>query len=64
MLCISIFDLTAISARHADLNSVTVPGAASGWCTTVEQFGSGKLTMAQILAPCAHLLPQRTRNTF
>lgn len=34
-----------------DLNSVTVPGAASGWCTTVEQFGSGKLTLTQILAP-------------
>jgi gamma-glutamyltranspeptidase/glutathione hydrolase len=34
-----------------DMNSVTVPGAASGWLKTVEEFGSGKLSMAQILEP-------------
>lgn len=34
---------------------VTVPGAAAGWCDTVEKFGSGKLTMEQILMPAIEL---------
>ncbi|OZJ01519.1 hypothetical protein BZG36_05461, partial [Bifiguratus adelaidae] len=41
-----------------DLNSVTVPGAAAGWWDTVEWFGSGKLTMEQILAPAIELAEQ------
>ncbi|KAF8456440.1 nucleophile aminohydrolase [Kalaharituber pfeilii] len=32
-------------------HTVTVPGAAAGWCDTVRIFGSGKLTLAQVLAP-------------
>ncbi|KAL8383014.1 hypothetical protein RB595_006669 [Gaeumannomyces hyphopodioides] len=39
------------SSPHA----VTVPGAAAGWADTVERFGSGKLTLAQILAPAIEL---------
>ncbi|KAI7926364.1 gamma-glutamyltranspeptidase [Pyricularia oryzae] len=35
--------------------AVTVPGAAAGWCDTVERFGSGKLTMADILKPAIEL---------
>jgi gamma-glutamyltranspeptidase len=35
--------------------SVTVPGAAAGWVDTVERFGSGKLTMEQILMPAIEL---------
>lgn len=31
--------------------SITVPGAAAGWCDTVKQFGSGKLSMHEILEP-------------
>jgi gamma-glutamyltranspeptidase/glutathione hydrolase len=38
-----------------DMNSVTVPGAASGWLKTVEEFGSGKLSMAQILEPAIRM---------
>lgn len=34
---------------------VTVPGAAAGWCDTIEKFGSGKLTMEQILTPAIEL---------
>lgn len=34
---------------------VTVPGAPAGWCDTVEKFGSGKLTMEQILMPAIEL---------
>ncbi|XP_037024635.1 glutathione hydrolase-like YwrD proenzyme [Bradysia coprophila] len=30
---------------------ITVPGAAAAWVDTVEQFGSGNLTLSEILAP-------------
>jgi len=33
------------------VHSVTVPGAAAGWVDTVEKFGSGNVTMEDILAP-------------
>lgn len=35
--------------------AVTVPGAAAGWCDVVERFGSGKVTMEQILTPAIEL---------
>lgn len=35
--------------------SVTVPGAAAGWCDTIEKFGSGKVTMEEILTPAIEL---------
>lgn len=38
-----------------DLNSVTVPGAASGWVKTVEEFGSGTLSLSEILAPAIRM---------
>lgn len=38
-----------------DMNSVTVPGAASGWVKTIEEFGSGKLTLSEILAPAIRM---------
>lgn len=37
------------------VHSVTVPGAAAGWCDAVERFGSGKVSMEQILAPAVEL---------
>jgi gamma-glutamyltranspeptidase/glutathione hydrolase len=37
------------------IHAVTVPGAAAGWVDTVERFGSGKLSMEQILAPAIDL---------
>ncbi|XP_046350993.2 glutathione hydrolase-like YwrD proenzyme [Haliotis rufescens] len=36
-------------------HAVTVPGAAAAWVDTVEKFGSGKLTMSQILGPAIDL---------
>lgn len=39
----------------ASVHAVTVPGAAAGWVDTVERFGSGRLTMAQVLAPAVAL---------
>lgn len=35
--------------------AVTVPGAAAGWVDTVERFGSGKLSLEQILTPAIEL---------
>ncbi|KAI2630124.1 gamma-glutamyltranspeptidase [Xylaria nigripes] len=37
------------------VHAVSVPGAAAGWCDTVARFGSGKLSMEQILAPAIEL---------
>lgn len=34
---------------------MTVPGAASGWVKTVEEFGSGNLSLSEILAPAIRL---------
>ncbi len=37
------------------VHAATVPGAAAGWVDTVERFGSGKLSMEEILAPAIGL---------
>jgi hypothetical protein len=34
---------------------VTVPGAAAGWLDTVEKFGSGRVTIKDILTPAIKL---------
>jgi len=38
-----------------NLNSVTVPGAAAGWAKTVKEFGSGNLTLEEVLAPAIRM---------
>ncbi len=38
--------------------SVSVPGAAAGWCYLFDRFSSGKLTLAQILEPAIHYATQ------
>ena len=37
------------------VHAVTVPGAAAGWVDTVQKFGSGKVSMEQILKPAIEL---------
>lgn len=37
------------------VHAVTVPGAAAGWVDTVERFGSGKLSLEQVLMPAIEL---------
>lgn len=37
------------------VHSVTVPGAAAGWVDTIERFGSGKVSMEEILRPAIEL---------
>src|SRR5947207_9720138 len=38
-----------------DINAVTVPGAAAGWLTTIETFGSGTVSLQEIFAPAIQL---------
>ena len=40
---------------EGSVHSVTVPGAAAGWVDTVEKFGSGKVTMEDVLTPAIEL---------
>lgn len=47
--------ITDRNVPATDLNSVTVPGAAAAWVDTVETFGSGKVTVADVLAPAIRL---------
>ncbi|KAI1184988.1 gamma-glutamyltranspeptidase [Nemania serpens] len=37
------------------VHAVSVPGAPAGWCDSVARFGSGNVTMEQILAPAIEL---------
>ncbi|EEB96916.1 hypothetical protein MPER_03861, partial [Moniliophthora perniciosa FA553] len=51
-----------------DLNAVTVPGAAAAWADTVEKFGSGNLSLAEVLDPAIRLaeegVPVSEINSF
>ena len=43
---------------HIPMKSVhaaTVPGAAAGWVDCVERFGSGKVSLEEVLAPAIKL---------
>ncbi|CAN0027348.1 unnamed protein product, partial [Discosporangium mesarthrocarpum] len=40
---------------HPHPHSVTVPGTAAGWVDAVNKFGSGKLSLSQILEPAVQL---------
>lgn len=37
------------------VQSITVPGAAAGWVDTVERFGSGKVSLKEVLQPAIEL---------
>ncbi|KAK8853432.1 gamma-glutamyltransferase [Kwoniella newhampshirensis] len=47
--------ITGDTIPLTNLNSVTVPGAPAGWIKTVSEFGSGKLSMREILDPAIRL---------
>jgi gamma-glutamyltranspeptidase / glutathione hydrolase len=36
-------------------NSATIPGAAAAWADTIDKFGSGNLTLSEVLAPAIRL---------
>ncbi|UNI21275.1 hypothetical protein JDV02_007278 [Purpureocillium takamizusanense] len=53
-------DLGADSSKVTEIpamsvHAVTVPGAAAGWVDAVERFGSGKVSLEQILGPAIAL---------
>ncbi|KAH8655841.1 lincomycin-condensing protein [Xylariales sp. PMI_506] len=48
-------DGTPAKIPFKSAHSVTVPGAPAGWCDTIERFGSGKLSMEEILKPAIEL---------
>ena len=50
--------VTGLEIPGNSIHSVTVPGAAAAWVDTVEQLGSGKLSMHDILAPAIRLAEQ------
>ena len=52
---LGIADGTIGNIPTTSVHSVTVPGAAAGWVDCVERFGSGKVSLAQILAPAIRL---------
>lgn len=52
---LGIKDGKAGKIPNRSVHSVTVPGAAAGWVDTVETFGSGVLSLEQILAPAIDL---------
>ena len=37
------------------VHSVTVPGAAAGWADAVERFGSGRVSLEEVLMPAVEL---------
>lgn len=46
-----------------NLNCVTVPGAAAAWFDAVEEWGSGDVSFAQIMAPAIRLAEQGVPTT-
>ncbi|KAJ7186661.1 nucleophile aminohydrolase [Mycena filopes] len=47
--------LSGISIPSGDINAATVPGATAAWIDTVERFGSGNVTFAEVLEPAIRL---------
>lgn len=37
------------------VHAITVPGAAAGWVDTYEKFGSGRVSLEQVLAPAIEM---------
>ncbi len=52
---LGVTDPSTAAVPRTSVHAVTVPGAAAGWVDMVERFGSGALSLAQILAPAIEL---------
>jgi gamma-glutamyltranspeptidase/glutathione hydrolase len=53
-------DLNLADGQHGEIplrhvHTATVPGAAAGWIDTVERFGSGTVSIEDVLAPAIEL---------
>lgn len=51
----SVAPAMARSLPNLHAHAVTVPGAAAGWCETLERWGSGRVTLADVLRPAIEL---------
>lgn len=57
---------TGVTGREiprTNLNCVTVPGAAAAWYDAAKEWGSGKVSFAQIMAPAIRLAEQGVPTT-
>ncbi|KAH8678496.1 gamma-glutamyltranspeptidase [Xylariales sp. PMI_506] len=52
---LNIADPTKTAIPRTSVHSVTIPGAAAAWVDVVEQFGSGKVSLEQVLEPSINL---------
>ncbi|KAK2003260.1 gamma-glutamyltranspeptidase [Colletotrichum falcatum] len=52
---LGIADGASAKIPMKSVHAVTVPGAAAGWIDTIERFGSGKVSVEQVLAPAIEL---------
>ncbi|ROT35471.1 gamma-glutamyltranspeptidase [Sodiomyces alkalinus F11] len=52
---LGLSDGAAGKIPFSSVHAVTVPGAAAGWCDTVDRLGSKALSLEQILAPAIDL---------
>lgn len=52
---LNITDPAKTAIPRTSIHAVTVPGAPAAWVDTVEQFGSGKVSLQQVLAPAIEL---------
>lgn len=52
---LKIDDRTYAVIPTTSAHAVTVPGGAAAWADVVEQFGSGRLMLAQVLAPAIEM---------
>jgi gamma-glutamyltranspeptidase/glutathione hydrolase len=48
---------------HTNINSVTVPGAAAAWYDAIKEWGSGKVSFGQIMAPAIRLAEEGVPTT-
>ena len=52
---LKITDRTYGSIPLTSIHSVTVPGAAAAWVDIVEKYGSGAISLKEVLAPAIEL---------
>lgn len=52
---LNITNRDAGSIPNTSIYSVTVPGAAAAWLDIIEQYGSGNVTVSQVLGPAIRM---------
>jgi gamma-glutamyltranspeptidase/glutathione hydrolase len=52
---LGVTDPAKAAIPRTSIHAVTIPGAPAAWVDTVEQFGSGQVSLEQVLAPAIEL---------